>query len=69
MRTEAMEAEVTVARETPAVPRKAAEAEAMEISEEENSEEGITRTISRSKEGENRHPIHNRDMNLGRKEK
>ena len=64
MKTEAMEAEVTVARETLAAPRKATEAEVMEISEEE-----ITRIISRLKEGENRHPIHNRDMNLSRKEK
>ena len=64
MRTEAMEAEVTVAKETPTVPTKATEAEVMGTSEEE-----IMRTISRQKEGGIRRPTLSRGMNLGRKEK
>ena len=64
MRTEAMGAEVIVAKETPAVPTKAMEAEVMEIPEEE-----IMRTMTRQKEGETHHPILSRGMNLGRKEK
>ena len=64
MRTEAMEAEVTVAKETPTMPTEATKAEVMETLEEE-----IMRIISRQKEGEIRRLILNRGMNLGRKEK
>ena len=69
MKIEATGAEVTVARKIPAVLRKAAKAEAMEISAEENSKEEIMRTISRSMEGENRRTTRNQGMNPGKKEK
>ena len=64
MKIEAMEAKVTVAIETLAVPTKATEAEVMET-----SEEGIMRTITRQKEGENHRPILSRGMTLGKSEK
>ena len=59
-----MEAEVTVAKETPAVPTKATEAEVMETSEEE-----IMRTMTQRKEGETHRTILSRGMNLGKSEK
>ena len=64
MKTEAMEAEVTVAKETPAVPTKATEAEVMETSEEE-----IMRTITRQREGETHRLNLSRGMSLGKSEK
>ena len=59
-----MGAEVTVVRETPAVPTTATEAEVMETSEEK-----IMRTITQQREGETRRPILSRGMSLGKSEK